>query len=270
MRKVLGIVMLLSLLAFGLNEELQEFALFGKGAGASGDYGTFALWGNPAGISKGVRMSAIASWQNSWGVSEYSQYVVGGLYANKIANIGLSLNYFGDADIYSELVVGATVARKLPRIYGVEPALGARMRYTSISCPEPYGSASTALFDGGLSLFFSSRASIGIYGQNLLNTQLVGFDINSMYSFGFRFDAASWATVYADLQVPNDAPGELYLCQQVALTKWLKVSLGIGGRPTKFYLGADFAWQDLGIGWGGTIHPELGMSNGAKILWEKR
>ena len=270
MKKVLGIVMLLSILAFGFNEELQEFALLGKGAGASGNYGTFALWGNPAGISKGVRMSAVAGWQNDWGVSEYSQYVLGGLFANKIANIGLSFNYFGDADVYSELVAGATIARKLPRIYGIDPALGARVRYSSVSCPEPYGNASTALLDAGLSLFFSSRASFGIYGENLLKTQLVGFDINSMFGIGFRYDAASWATVYADLQVPDNAPGELYLAQQVALTKWLKVSLGIGGRPTKFYLGADFLWRDLGIGWGGTVHPELGMSNGAKISWEKR
>ena len=42
MKKVLGIVMLFSILAFGFNEELQEFALLGKGAGASGNNGPSA------------------------------------------------------------------------------------------------------------------------------------------------------------------------------------------------------------------------------------
>ncbi len=161
------------------------------------------------------------------------------------------------------------MGRKIPRVYGIDPSLGLRIKFINVGSPEPYGKASVVFVDAGLSMFFSSRAALGIYAENLFNTKFVGYESNRMYSVGFRYDPASWVSVSADLQVGEDGRGELYLSQSAKLTRWLTVSLGLGGRPTKFYLGADFAWKDLLFGWGGTIHPELGMCNGARVIWEK-
>ncbi|RKZ34252.1 hypothetical protein DRQ33_02570 [bacterium] len=255
---------------FAVGEQLDEFALFGRGAGSSGDYGISALWGNPAGLSKTAKYSASAAWQNMWGVSQYSQYIVGGYYSTKYLNMGLSIDYFGDPDIYSEMQASATIAGVLPRIYGIDPAWGTRIKYVDVGCPEPYGNVSTVLIDGGVTLFFSHRASLGFYANNILNTQLVGYDINRLYSLGFRYDVSSWASVFADVQISEDGRGEVYLAQRLTIIRWLDLTAGLGGRPTRFFVGLNFIWNDLAIGWGGTIHPELGMCNGGKILWEKK
>jgi len=269
MMKTLVVIFFLSSLLFGLGEQVDEFALLGRGAGVSGDFGIFSLWGNPAGIAKSSKMSALAGYQNLWGISEYSQYVVGGIYSMKALNCGFSVNYFGDPELYSELSFEAAVARELPDIWGAMPALGLRGRFINVGLPEPYTSTSVFLIDCGFQLYFGSRASLGLYAKNPLNTQLEGYDINRLLSFGIRYDPVSWSTVYADVQFPGNGPGELYLGQQLAINRWLRFNMGVGGRPTKFYLGADFAWQNLGISWGGAIHPEMGMSNGGKISWDK-
>ena len=269
MKKALTLVIFCVVLAFGLNQQLDEYALFGRGAGSSGDWGLNSLWGNPAGVGRMGKLALTAGWQNLWGVSEYSQFALGGIYSTKFANFGAFVNYFGNADIYSELVAGAVLGRQIPRIYGIDPSLGLMVKYIRVGSPEPYGSASVVFLDGGLDLFFSSRACLGIYAENLFRTKFVGYDANYMYSVGFRYIPASWVSVAADLQVGEDGRGELYLSQSAKLARLLKVSFGLGGRPTKFYLGAEFTWKDFALGWGGTIHPELGMSNGAKILWQK-
>jgi len=269
MRRVIIFVVAVSSLLFGLSQQLDEYALFGRGAGASGDWGINALFGNPAGAGRMRSFALTAGWQNLWGVSEYSQFVAGGLYSTKFANFGAFFSYFGDADIYSEMTAGAVVARQIPRIYGVDPSLGIKLRYINVGSPEPYGSASVVFLDAGVDLFLSSRGAVGFYAENVLGTEFLGYDSSRLYSIGFKYSPASWVSVAADVQVGEDGRGEVYLSQTAELTRWLRISFGLGGRPTKFYLGADFSWRDFMLGWGGTIHPELGMCNGARLLWSK-
>jgi len=252
---------------FAVNEALDEFPLLGRGGGSSGDYGIMSLWGNPAGLAHTPKYAAMGMYNNFWGISEYGSYCAGGLINTKYATGGLFFNYFGSADIYSEISAGAVLAKPIGRIVDI----GIRARFAQVAFPEPYGSAWTILFDVGLQHKFSNRAAIGLYWQNPAQSTntLMDYEVNELISFGLRYNATSWATVYADVQFPETGPGELYLGQQLHITRWLSISGGVGGRPAKLYIGAGFMWNDMDIAWSGLIHPELGMCNGGKLTWQK-
>ncbi len=252
---------------FAVGEGADEFPLLGRGAGASGDFGTLSLWGNPAGLARAPRYSATAMYNNFWGISEYTSYCIGGAFNTKYAAVGAYFNYFGDANIYSELSAGGVVAKSIYNIADV----GFRARFVQIGFPEPYGSASTMFFDFGVQHNFRNIAAVGFYWQNPAQiSKVVGYDSNELLSFGLRYDATSWVSVYADVQFTQSGPGELYLGQQLKITRWLSIAGGAGGRPTKLYLSANFNWNDFGVSWTGAIHPEMGMVNGGKISWEKK
>ena len=253
--------------AFGLGEALQEFQLSGRGAGSAGDFGYTSLWGNPAGIARTPRYCATAMFNNFWGISEYSAYSVGAAWNPGFAAGSMFFNYFGSPDIYSEIIIGASVAKSVYRIVDV----GARMRYIQVGYPEPYGKASTVFLDFGLQHNFANRAAIGVYAENPAGiSKLVGFDSNELLAVGLRYDAAEWATIFADVQFQQTGRGELYIGQEFRIFRWLSLSGGAGGRPSKFYLGANFFWNDFGVSWTGIIHPEMGMCNGGKISWTKK
>ncbi len=69
MRNVILLVAAVSTVVFGLNQQVDEYAIFGRGAGASGGWGITSLWGNPAGIGRMSKLALSAGWQNMWGVS---------------------------------------------------------------------------------------------------------------------------------------------------------------------------------------------------------
>ncbi|RKZ27098.1 hypothetical protein DRQ26_03535 [bacterium] len=264
----LGLMILFSVhFVFAAGEGIDELPLLGRGGGASGDFGMLSLFGNPAGFSRSPQFGAIAMYENLWGISEYGTYCVGGGANTKYAALGAYFNFFGSADIYSELSAGLVVARSFGNIVDV----GVRARFLSISFPEPYGNTSTMFFDFGLQHNFRNIAAVGFYWQNPGQaSKIVGYDANELISFGFRYDATSWVSVFADVQFTQSGPGELYLGQNLKITRWLSISGGAGGRPTKFYLAANFNWNDFSLAWTGAIHPELGITNGGKIMWRKR
>lgn len=259
-------ILLLSTKAFCLGDAMNSFVLLGRGAGSSGDVGLSSIFGNPAGITQGTVIGVEAMYNNLWGLSEYNSYSLAMMANTKLASGAISFCYFGNADLYSELYIAASLAKSIPKIVDI----GARVRFVQVGYPSPYDKASTVFFDVGLQRRFGRKANIGFYWENPMQiSKLVGYETNELISAGLRYDAASWAVVFADVRFAQNSTGELYLGQEIRITRWLKVSAGVGGRPTKLYVGTSFAWDAFAASWMGTLHPELGMSNGGRISWEK-
>ncbi len=253
--------------AFGLGCALDEFSLLGVGAGASTAWGAASAFANPAGAAEGDMLELRALYHSFWGISQYGAYSIAASFRTKYVSLGAFAHFFGNAELYSELGAGVVAASDIWR--GL--ALGIRLRFEQVGFPEPYGKASTVLADAGLRKALGEKAAVGLFWNNVADLgKLVDCELEEAVTFGVSLRPAEWAYLFADVQFRKGGPGELYLGQIVRLSDWLALSGGVGGRPTKLYLGLRLAWRGAALAWEGTLHPELGTSYGGALSWSRR
>lgn len=265
MRKLIIKVIALSATLFALDDAVFEASSF-AGAGLSTPISKSTIWANPAALFDGPNISAGTGYTNFWGISELQLFSVNGVMRTRFAGIGIGSFYYGSGNLWAEFTFATAIASPLWKI----ARAGVRVKYAGISLPSQYESQRKLSLDFGLYRPVGASLKLGVFAQNIFSTKIGDSKPPRTICTGFSFDPASWLTILLDLYATEGLPGRVYVGERVQMADWLSISGGVGGRPTKLYLGTQFRWRNMELSWKGTFHPELGMTNSVNLEWQKK
>jgi hypothetical protein len=261
---IIVIIFFIINLCNGVGEAFEKPGNFGTGAGmATFVYPINSAYSNPSASSFINHCFISFSYSNIWWMKEYPLYLASSIIKSNIIDFTAGLGYFGSKGLYSETNFSIAVSKKISFI-------GAGgVRFSFLGSNFKGDKTSWLIFsDLGYIKDMGMNSYIGIWIRDVpLSTK--GKDAaNPKLYVGIRYEVSDFSSALLDLRLESGKPGELYFGQTIELSKHFTLMGGVGSRPTKMFFGANFYFYNIYLSITGEIHPELGLTNTVRIIYE--
>ena len=220
---------------------------------------------NPASLASlqsGVLLGCFSP--SALGIEDYKEGAfIGGAVIGESVQVGLSGAAFGSGE-YREAAGGIVGAAQIEKHLSV----GATLLLQSVSI-QRYGSSVIPLFDIGVQVQVSPKATFGASFINTTRSAITDQDIPQRLAFGFGWTPDSMLSL--SLDVIQELRRDLGFAFGIELEPLKNLSLraGMGSEPSTVGFGLGFRTDNVIVDYGGSYVDPLGLRHvfGAGITW---
>jgi hypothetical protein len=238
----------------------------GLGAYSLAHVDVFSFQSNQAALAKMKNFSAAVFSERKFMLKELSFYNAVLALPTHSGNFGLDARYFGFTD-YSESQLGLAYARNL----GDKIDLGLQFSYYTISIPG-YGRASAINFGTGLIMRLTDKLNAGLQVQNPVGGKFGGNHrekLLSVFSAGFGYDASEKFFFSMEMEKEEDQPVNIIAGFQYKFVPYLLTRCGVSTAASSFHFGMGVLWNSVSLEAVTTVHQQLGITPGVKIIFTR-
>ena len=226
----------------------------------------FSTTGNQAALAKHSSFSMGVFGERKFMLEELNTFSGAVALPTSSGVFGLQVHQIGNAG-FAQRQAGLAYAKAL----GKKVDVGAQFNYYNIHI-SGYGDASSLNVEAGAIFHFTEQLHGGLHVSNPTFSRIgkMGEEkIPSVYSFGFAFDASEQFFVGAEIEKAESKSLDVNASMQYVFTKQLLARVGVSSGSSLVFFGIGFKIQDMRIDATASLHPQLGLSPGLMLIYNK-
>ncbi|MBA4852322.1 hypothetical protein [Emticicia sp. BO119] len=221
-----------------------------------------SVFNNPAGLGFITDNYISTSYHNRYTIAGLNTFSLGGNFNHKIANIGLTIERFGDK-LYHEQKLGLALARSSNRV-----SLGIKVSYLQAAI-EGYASKHTLLTEFGVMAKLSSALHFGFSAYNLTTARLfVSQHVPTVLRLGFSYQPARQLLLTGEAEKDLVLPTLFKVGLEYEIVKKFYLRTGITSKLNNAHFGIGFQAKQFIFDYAASSHSVLGFSHHLTLAYQ--
>ncbi|MFT5989248.1 MAG: hypothetical protein ACJATN_001031 [Neolewinella sp.] len=243
--------------------DIRSRLMGGTGVTASG---IDALWTNPAGLSGSEQkvVSAAASAEQRFGLSELTSANVGATYGVGLGGFGLQLASFG-FDTYRETRIGLAYGRKLTGKFSI----GVDFAGFATNA-KGYASTFDVTFGLGMQLEITPELYVGARIFSPIRTERLPDEyLPQLLALGLSYRPSDKIILNAEVHQDTDHPARVRVGAEYLPAEQLSIRFGVATEASEVSFGLGYeVIEGLDLSAGAVWHEMLGVWPGVGVRWQ--
>lgn len=221
-----------------------------------------SIFNNPAGLGFLTSDFVSTSYHNRYTIAGLNTFSLGANHNNKLANIGLDAERFGDK-LYHEDKLGLALAKSTGRV-----SLGIKVSYLQAAI-EGYAVKRTLLTQFGVIAKLNSALQLGFCAYNLTSARLfVSQRIPTVLRLGLSYQPTKQLLLVGEVEkdIVSHALFKTGLEYQIVKNFYLRT--GITSKLSNAHFGIGFQAKQFIFDYAASSHSVLGFSHHLTLAWQ--
>lgn len=221
-----------------------------------------SIFNNPAGLGFLTDYFISTSYHNRYTIAGLNTFSLGGNYNTKIANIGLTVERFGDK-LYHEEKLGLALAKSTNRI-----SLGIKVSYLQAAI-EGFAVKQTVLTEFGVMAKLSSTLQLGFHAYNLTAARLfVSQRVPTVLRLGLAYQPIKQLLLVGEAEKDIVLPTLYKVGLEYQIVKNFYLRTGITSKLSNAHFGIGFQAKQFIFDYAASSHSLLGFSHHLTLAYQ--
>lgn len=214
-----------------------------------------SVYSNPSGLGFLNYSFLSASYFKTLPIQGFHTVGFSGHFANRVLNIGISADSFGDK-YYKESRLGLALAKKLDKV-----SIGAKLSYLGVHI-EQMSNRNTLLGEIGMLVKPAKFFSFGLHFVNFTNAKLYGeTGLPIIIILGAAVNPNEKVTISCQSDYELRTRPVVRLGINYQIRKQIGVSAGVNPELRVVHFGLNFSIEKFTLFYGASTHPNVGIAN---------